>query len=100
MLREYGIFLFGFPARVIVWILIAFFLGLIFSMMQWPSFWRRLFDKQHKLNLATRIDDKKALEEKAQLSARRARKVVRALLIIVAVIIFLVTLFYIVGVLS
>lgn len=41
------IFLFGFiPIRTIVLVLIAIFFGLVFTMVAWPSWWRRYFDKK------------------------------------------------------
>jgi len=106
MLRVYNILLFGFPVRVLIWILIAFFLGLVFSMLQWPEFWRRFFHKQHAKNLELRKDEKnklnklelnKLVEEKAAKSVHRVKAVMRILLLIVSIALVLLGIFYLVG---
>lgn len=94
MLRIYSIYLLGFPVRVLIWILIAFFLGLIFSMLQWPSFWRRFFDKQHKKNVELRKVDKETLIEQR---TKQSKRLVKILLWIVGILLFLLALFYLVG---
>jgi len=38
----------GIKATTIVWVLIAIFLGLIFSMTMWPSFWKKYLHKPSK----------------------------------------------------
>jgi hypothetical protein len=93
LLREYGIYLLGFPARVLVWILIAFFLGLIFSMLQWPSFWRRCFDKQHKKSVELR-------QNVAEERAKQSKHIAKVLLWATGIILLLLALFYLVGVLK
>jgi len=98
MLRAYNILLFGFPVRVLVWILIAFFLGLVFSMLQWPEFWRRFFHKQHAKNLELRKEERnKLVEEKTAKSVDRVKKTMRILLLIVSIALVLLGIFYLVG---
>lgn len=36
----------GIKATTIIWILIAIFLGLIFTMTMWPAIWRRIYQKK------------------------------------------------------
>ena len=94
MLREYGILIFGFPARVIVWMLIAFFLGLIWTQLQFPEFWRKIFSKRH----AKSIEDRKAhIEKKAQSTADIFRKIGIILLWVVGLCLFLIGIFWVVG---
>ena len=42
------IFPLSWPAKIVL-ILIALFLGLIFSMLQWPGWWRKHFRKQSEI---------------------------------------------------
>jgi uncharacterized membrane protein len=42
--------IFGIKATTIVWILIAIFLGLVFSMVMWPSLWRKIYHQEIKSN--------------------------------------------------
>jgi Ca2+/H+ antiporter len=94
MIREYGILVFGFPMRVILWILIAMFLGLIFSMLQWPTFWRKMFDRKHKENIEAR---KQSTEDKAKKAAEHSKKVAVILLWVVGIAIALLAIFYAAG---
>jgi hypothetical protein len=43
--------LFGIKATTIVWVFIAIFLGLIFSMTMWPGFWRKIYAPKQKQNI-------------------------------------------------
>jgi hypothetical protein len=44
----------GIKATTIVWVLLAIFLGIIFSMVMWPSAWRAMYkrikDEEEKKN--------------------------------------------------
>ena len=97
MLWNYNIYIFGFPAKVLVWMLIAFFLGLIFSMFQYPEFWRKVFHGQHQRELKAR---QMTPQEKAEKHALAWKKTTKILIVVIGVILLLIGIFYLVGVLN
>jgi hypothetical protein len=65
------IFPLSIPAKIVL-ILICMFIGMIFSMMQWPEFWKRRFRQDRPSKLLKALDTFQAAKERKKL--RKAKR--------------------------